>query len=282
MDLAFCYLDEAGCPGMLPSATSQIQPVFVLTALFFPESNIRQLTKDYVALKVKYYPAAFSHLTHDLEALRVELKGSELKKDLRKHHTDPARKTAERFLDDVLSLVKQHEGRLISRIWIKGVGKPFNGRSIYALTTQKFSMLFQRYLNETNRNGLIIADFREPKANSIISHAIFSQKFKRGRKGDVYPNILESPLFGISDNHAGLQISDIITSAIICPMATHVYCTGHVTSSHVNPNNKYIHQRYRKRIRALEYKLFLKNKKMRGISVHDAHANRGINEFWGK
>ena len=267
---------------MLPSATSQIQPVFVLTALFFPESNIRQLTKDYVALKVKYYPAAFSHLTHDLEALRVELKGSELKKDLRKHHTDPARKTAERFLDDVLSLVKQHEGRLISRIWIKGVGKPFNGRSIYALTTQKFSMLFQRYLNETNRNGLIIADFREPKANSIISHAIFSQKFKRGRKGDVYPNILESPLFGISDNHAGLQISDIITSAIICPMATHVYCTGHVTSSHVNPNNKYIHQRYRKRIRALEYKLFLKNKKMRGISVHDAHANRGINEFWGK
>ncbi|MCL1499354.1 DUF3800 domain-containing protein [Xanthomonas nasturtii] len=280
MDLAFCYLDEAGCPGWLPTSNSQIQPVFVLTGLFLPESKIRELTKEYVALKVKYYPAEFEHLAHDLEAMRIELKGAELKKDLRKYHKDPARKTAERFLDDLIALVKKCEGKIVSRIWVKGVGEPFNGKSVYALTTQKFSRMFQAYLAEQNSRGVIVADFREPRANSVISHAIFSQKFKRGKKGDVYPAIVESPLFGVSDNHAGLQIVDILTSAIICPIATLVYCTGYVNSSHVNPNNKNIIQRYRKRLRELEYKHFSDRKKVYGMSVHDAHKGRSIQDLW--
>ncbi|UKE68702.1 DUF3800 domain-containing protein [Xanthomonas cerealis pv. cerealis] len=281
MDLAFCYLDEAGCPGGLPAANSQIQPVFVLTGLFLPESRIRELTKKYVALKVKYYPAAFAHLNHDLEAMRVELKGAELKKDLRKYHNDPARKTAEHFLDDLIALVKKCEGKLVSRMWVKAVGQPFNGQAVYSLTTQKFANLFQIYLKERDTRGLIVADFREPRANSLISHAIFSQKFKRGKRGDVYPSILESPLFGVSDNHAGLQIADILTSAIICPMATHVYCTGYVFSPHVNPNNKYIIRRYRSRIRELEYRFFSERKKIYGISVDDKHRGRTVQALWG-
>jgi hypothetical protein len=40
---------------------------------------------------------------------------------------------------------------------------------------------------------------------------------------------MEVPSFGHSDNHAGLQLADLICSAFLWPMAMHAYCEGHIT-----------------------------------------------------
>jgi hypothetical protein len=63
-------------------------------------------------------------------------------------------------------------------------------------------------------------------------------------------------------------------------MATYVYCTGHVNSPHVNPKNRYILQRYKRRIRELEFKFFSEKKKVYGISVNDMHAHKTISDLW--
>jgi hypothetical protein len=36
------------------------------------------------------------------------------------------------------------------------------------------------------------------------------------------------PLFGHSDNHAGIQAADLLCSAFLFPMATYMYCLGHI------------------------------------------------------
>lgn len=280
MSVSICYLDETGCTGVLPNATAPIQPVFVLSALLVDQSHVRLLTQEFVKLKVQYYPAKFAALKHDLEAMRIEIKGSDLKKDLRGANTKNAQQTAERFLDDLIKLIKKVDGKIVSRIWVKGIGHAFDGKSIYSMTTQKIAKLFQNYLEDREQAGLIIADFRDPRANSIVSHAVFTQMYKRGKKGNAYKAMIEAPLFGISDNHAGLQIVDILSSALICPIATYVYCTGFVNNVHVTELDKLILTRYRKRLRSLEYKSLAGQKKHYGFSVSDRHGNKEISAMW--
>ncbi len=281
MDFSICYLDETGCTGALPAFNSPIQPAFVLTALFVDEARLREMTTEFVRLKLKYFPAKFDHLAHHLEAMRVEIKGADLKKALRGDRTERARETAERFLDDILALLKSLDAKIVSRIWIKGVAQPFTGKSIYTVTTQHVARDFERHLIANQSRGLIIADFRDPGSNSHVSHCIFSQKFRRTKSKRVaHQSLLESPLFGISDNHAGLQIVDLLSSALICPIATYTYCTGHVFNVHVSPKDLRIKQRYRKRLRSLEFRHLTGGHKRYGFSVSDAHGGRGIEDLW--
>lgn len=280
MDFSLSYLDEAGCLGTLDHRNSQVQPVFVLTAVFIGEENVKELTTEFVRLKTLYYPAKFAALSHHLEAMRVEIKGAEIKKALRGDRTQRARQTAERFMDDILSLLKRLDAKLVSRIWVKGIGQPFNGRSIYTRTTQFIARDFERYLNIRNSRGLIVADFRDPGSNTHVSHCIFSQKF-RGRKGKIpYERLVESPVFGISDNHAGLQIADLLTSALICPIAHFTYCSGHVENDSVSSKDRLIKDRYKGRIRKLEFRAVTHGKIRYGFSVSDSHQERGIEDFW--
>ncbi len=204
MGVSICHIDEAGCTGRLPSSTSPIQPLLVISASIIDLEKIPTITKEFIKLKVKYFPVNFSSLKHDLDALTLEIKGSDVKNDLRRG-TKQKVKQRQKFLDEIFDLLHVNNVKLISRIWIKGIGQPFDGRAIYTTTTQNTASLFQNYLYEKNNYGVIIGDFREPKANSHISHSVFTQKYKRGFRGDEYPNLIEIPTFGISDNHAGLQ-----------------------------------------------------------------------------
>jgi len=279
MSLAICYIDEAGCLGELKSRTDTVQPVFVLTSLMIKEECVRELTQKFVALKVRYFPGIFAGIKHELDAMMLEIKGSDLRKDLRGADRKK-RVIAEKFIDEIIALVMAHDGRIASRIWVKGIGMPFKGDSIYTKTTQKMAGFFQQYLADLDRKGIMICDFRRPGSNAKISHSVFTQKHKRGRHGDAYPNIFEAPTFGISDNHAGLQIVDLITSALIFPMACHVYCTGHVENNLVVKENYVIWNRHRARLRSMQYTRFKKAKNTYGFSVHDPHANLGITDMW--
>jgi hypothetical protein len=261
------------------SSTSPIQPLLVISALIIDLENIALITKEFIKLKVKYFPKEFSNLKHDLDALTLEIKGSDVKNDLRrgaKHEI----KQRQKFLDEVFDLLGDHHVKLISRIWIKGIGQPFDGRAIYTTTTQNIASLFQNYLYERSNYGIIIGDFREPRANSHISHSVFTQKYKRGFRGDEYPNLIEIPTFGISDNHAGLQLTDLITSAVISPASAFLYCTGFVSNVHVNPADKRILSRYRNNLKRLQYAPKIRGRIQYGISVNDPHADKTSYEIF--
>jgi hypothetical protein len=66
-----------------------------------------------------------------------------------------------------------------------------------------------------NDRGVVIADSRVPGQNVNVAHSVFTQKYRA--TGDPYPRILEVPVFGHSNNHVGLQLADVVGSALLAP-----------------------------------------------------------------
>jgi hypothetical protein len=50
--MKLCYVDESGDTGLLPNATAPIQPVFVIAGLIVDREVLRNLTLEFLQLKV--------------------------------------------------------------------------------------------------------------------------------------------------------------------------------------------------------------------------------------
>ena len=222
-----CYIDEAGCPGMLPAANSMVQPVLVLTALFVPQEHLSKLTRDFLLLKRQFNPNLTNGSTHWLDIAKCEIKGSDLRSSIRNSGRN-RRRAVFGFLDRTIDLLLECEAKFVARIYIKGPAKPFDGKAVYTSSVQNLCSCFQSYLNHKDSHGFVIADSRTAALNSNVSHSIFTQKFKTS--GDAYNRILDMPTFGHSENHVPIQITDFLASTILSPMATHIYCAGHITA----------------------------------------------------
>jgi len=107
-----------------------------------------------------------------------------------------------------------------------------------------------------------------------VAHAIFTQKFRIA--GDPYASIWEMPTFGHSNNHVGLQVADLLASALLFPIAAFAYCTGHITNgTHVKAGYSILRERYGERLRHLQFRYQDQGQRWRGgITVSDAHAHR--------
>ncbi len=176
-------------------------------------------------------------------------------------------------MERILELIEQHDAKTMGRIWIKGIGMPFNGIATYTFSVQSICNYFQQFLTEKQDQGIMIADSRNKVKNVQVAHSIFTRKFRIG--GDEYDRILEMPVFGHSDNHAGIQVADLLCSAMLFPMATYTYCLGHVSSTHVNQRFGRIRERLGKRLEKIQFRYQESSGKWKGgITVSDAIAHR--------
>ncbi|MDE0204211.1 MAG: hypothetical protein OXK73_17470 [Rhodospirillaceae bacterium] len=84
------------------------------------------------------------------------------------------------------------------------------------------------------------------------------------------------PTFGHSDNHAGLQVCDVLRSALLYPVACHTYYTGHVNNVHVQPAAGNLRQRYAHQSKALQYRYLdaTSDRYRGGLVVSDAIEQR--------
>ena len=130
---------------------------------------------------------------------------------------------------------------------------------------------FDHYLNSTRNDGICIADSRDKPKNSNVSHSIFTQKFGTDRR---YTRLIELPVFGHRDNHAGLQICDVLCSALLYPIACFAYCTGHVDNVHVQPDSAHLRNRYGSQLRDLQYRYPATGRFEGGVVVSDAFDHR--------
>ncbi|MCF5088922.1 MAG: DUF3800 domain-containing protein [Pseudomonadales bacterium] len=267
----FCYVDEAGCPGMLPGPNSQVQPVLVIAGLFVPHDKLAKLTREFLVLKRQFNPGLAPAQSHWLDISLKEIKGADLRSSIRNGGRN-RRRAVFRFLDKTLALLDECEAKCVSRIYIKKPGLNFKGQAVYTSSIQQICACFQSYLSHKGGQGMVIADSRTAALNSTVSHSIFTQKFKMN--GDAYDKILEMPTFGHSENHVPIQITDFLTSSLLTPMATHIYCTGHVTSVHVRVEDKLIYDRYLSKMRALSYRYQEDGRSRGGITIVDAIAHR--------
>jgi hypothetical protein len=78
------------------------------------------------------------------------------------------------------------------------------------------------------------------------------------------------PVFGHSENHAGIQITDFLCSTLLFPIATQTYCLPKLgISAHVHAEDARIKIRYAPRLRALQYRYYRQGMWRGGISVDD-------------
>ena len=141
--------------------------------------------------------------------------------------------------------------KLKKRIWVKGIGAPFDPTPVYTSSIQGICSYFDHYLGQIDDSGICIADGRQQFQNVRVSHSVFTQKFAVEPR---YRQLIELPTFGHSDNHAGLQLCDIVCSGLLYPIACFAYCTGHVANAHVQPRAADLRQRYGTQLKALQYR----------------------------
>lgn len=82
------------------------------------------------------------------------------------------------------------------------------------------------------------------------------------------------PTYGHSENHAGLQIADLLCSALLYPMSTYAYCAGRVTSVHVQSGFSVLKARYGDRLRRLQHRYHDGARTRFGIIVCDELGQR--------
>lgn len=267
-----CYVDEAGCLGALPNGTSPIQPVFVLAGLIVDACHVQALTLDLLMLKRRFYPNLLSPDAQFLDWIQAEVKGNDVRGHIRRNSRN-RRRHAIGFLDGLVTLLEDHGARLIGRLYVKGIGTPFQAQAVYTSSVQSMCSYFQQYLTHANDHGFVILDSRDKPKNANVSHSVFTQKFQSA--GDCYGRLVEMPVFGHSDNHAGIQVSDLICSALLFPMATFAYCLGHVSSIHVHESYGLLRDQFGNRLQNLQYRYKDPTDRWRGgITVSDALTKR--------
>ena len=141
---------------------------------------------------------------------------------------------------------------MVARIWVKGIGSRFDATPVYTSSIHGICAYFEHYLTQTNGTGICIADSRNKFKNVSVSHSIFTRKFSSAAPS--YQHLVELPTFGHSENHAGLQICDLVCSALLYPIACFSYCTGHVHNVHVQPTASVLKSRYGQQLQALQYR----------------------------
>ena len=269
-----CFIDEAGDLGALGSPPlPNDQPVLAIGGLLVDVTHLASLTDNFLNLKQQYFPGLPYPSAMPLDRILPEIKGADIRSNATRG-TPRQRRHAIGFLDRILGLLQHHDAKLVARIWVKGIGLPFDATSVYTSSIQGICSYFEHYLTQTNGTGICIADSRNKFKNVSVSHSIFTRKFSFA--APTYQRLVELPTFGHSDNHAGLQICDIVCSSLLYPIACFAYCTGHVNNVHVQPRAADLRRRYGEQLKALQYR-YQNSVTMRyegGLVVSDAVARR--------
>ncbi|HEX4188965.1 MAG TPA: DUF3800 domain-containing protein [Solirubrobacteraceae bacterium] len=280
--MRLCYVDESGDTRDLPTTPPHggITPVLVVAGVVIDQRLLESVTREFIKLKTGFYPGLVRHSSHRLGRILPEIKGADLRRSLRQGARRKHRRQTMFFLDAFMDMLEHHDAKLFGRVWVKVIGGDCDDRSIYTFSVQAVCGDFQNLLESAGDDGLVIADSRSPTPNAAVAHSIFTQKFKTA--GDRYPRILEMPTFGHSQNHAGLQVADLVCSAMLFPMATHAYCTGHVKNVHVDPGFGVLAERLGPRLYAMQHRYEDDHGRRRGgITVSDPVGRRGGKALFG-
>jgi hypothetical protein len=273
------YMDDAGDLGALANPPQHNdQPVFALTFLLVNQTRLSSLVPEFLQIKRNFYPGLIPPASHFLAAVLKEVKGADLRRDIATGSRNKARH-ATNFLSEVVDLSVRSDIKLISKVFVKGIGQRFSSTAVYTTGCQSLFKTFDHYLATVDDVGFCIADSRTKGLNVPVAHSIFTQMFSTKRAH--YPRIMELPTFGHSDNHVGVQLCDLLTSALIVPTAVHTYCTGHIANIHVQAGYSKIRARFTARLQQLLYRYQdAQNLWRGGITVSDAILHRPSSEMF--
>jgi len=247
--MQICYVDESGGTEN-PDSSRTATPALILVGVIVDSSQLEQLTRDFLRIKRNYFPARYEGV-RALDDILVEVKGSEVMNLTRSASRDN-RRLAYRLRCELIALLAMYGCRLIGRVWIKEAQRIMSSVATYCYSVQDISKHFSAHLRDQQTNGILVADGRTHSANLQVAHAIFTQKWRTA--GNAYPAVEEIPLFAASDNHAGLQIADLVASALVMPMAVAAYCPRRPNNVHSSPRYAEVRDQFGTALRDLQYR----------------------------
>ncbi|MHA3905198.1 DUF3800 domain-containing protein [Castellaniella sp. WN] len=212
--------------------------------------------------------------------MTLEIKGSDIRRMARSTSRND-RRFAYGVIKAALDILTNHHARIVGRIFVKPIGGAFDGTSVYSSSVQRICESLQHFLQRQNDDGILIADSRNKAKNSGISHSVFTQMYSS--TGNPYPNLIEAPTFGHSDNHAGLQLSDLLCSALLFPMTTELCCLRHIQDqTHCFAQHANLRTRYGAILRTLQYRYQHNGYWNGGISLADPLNNYRAVDLFGR
>lgn len=247
--MRLCYVDESGTSQTLTRADADQQPVVVIAGVSLPEQRLTAITHEWIELKRLYLPAIRRGSRSGwLDGILEEVKGTTLRRGFRASATVRQRKQAVGLLDGLVGLLERHGCRILGRVWVKQLDAPIDGMSVHV--------------------------------PDLLAHSVFTQRFARTPS---HERLVDMPLFGHSDNHAGLQITDLLCSALLAPVACAVYASGCAGwNRHCDAGFLDIRERYGERLARLTY--HWRNTRLGRAStslvVDDPNARRPTRLMW--
>lgn len=245
----FCYLDESG-GAEPPDSNRDATPVMVMLGLVVAAARVPMMTRDFLALKREHFPGLFTS-GPALDHIKVEVKGSDILRMTRDRSRD-RRRQASRFRRELLDLISAHDCQVVGRVWVKEPGKGLDPDATYCYAVQDICRHFSQYLQWRGSEGLLIADGRGHRSNVGTAHSIFTQKWRTA--GDPYPSMAEVPLFAESNNHAGIQIADLLASSLVFPMAVTAFGAQGSGSVHSSARYEEVRQSFAHHLKGLQYR----------------------------
>ncbi|WP_283781805.1 DUF3800 domain-containing protein [Streptomyces kronopolitis] len=245
-----CYLDESGTGQVLNPAVTDSVPVLVIGGFTVPESQVTALAWDFIALKKRFRPELSRRPTLR-EVIHHEIKGETLRKSFRKGGRNQ-RRQAHGFLDHLLGILERRDCTVMARIWVKQEGVVNDDKAMYAVSVSALCANFEHYLAGRSSSGIAVLDSRNPTDNLGNVHCVTTRKFGKG--GDRLPHLPESPVFGHSNTHLGLQIADLLVSAVLAPAASVTYAGDLVGNVHCAPVFSEIRDRHCARLKPLQHR----------------------------
>lgn len=273
-----CYIDEAGNGQTLAPVRPDAPPVLVVGGFTLHDSMIKDLTWEFLQIKKTYRPH-LRHADHLSDVIRTEIKGSDVRKDIRAGNRD-SRRGAILLLDSVLSLLEARGARLLARVWVKEEGRAFDETGVYSASVGSLTETFQAQLADAHARGVMVLDSRTKSKNAPNVHCVTTRKYRTG--GDGLKGVIESPVFGHSDTHTLLQVADLLVSSLLFPIACHAYTGDLAWNVHCDGGYEPLREQFGERLRKLQFRYQDTLRKWRGgIVVSDRRTRQSSSSMFG-
>lgn len=182
----YLYVDESGDGETLRAhSPMNTAPVFVLLGVLVPVDCIQRLTVDYLKVKRQFFPGKLPS-PHFLDAVLAEVKGSELRKQLRSGRRGVQRQTLG-FIDHSLRVLEEVDARVVGRVYVKKLDDPCDGRAMYTFAVQDLHQHLQHFLSVVDSKSVL--HLRQPDQGEEHAHLTLDLHCQvQRRRGQIQPD----------------------------------------------------------------------------------------------
>jgi hypothetical protein len=204
--MQLCYVDESGTAERLTETDRDQQPVVVIAGISLPERELTKITREWIELKTTFYPSIAQSGHGWLDAILQDIKGAKIRAGFRAKASVRQKKNSVGLLDGTLTLLERYDAKIIGRIWMKRLDVENQDMSMHGAALQHICGAFDAGL-PTDERGMVVVDSQTYQHNHKLAHSMFTQRFGKEPK---HCGLVDMPVFGHSDNHAGLQMADMM------------------------------------------------------------------------